>query len=75
LTSALDEGEWLASRPGRFTPRKRCPGTHWTEGWVGRRAGLDVGAKQQKSLPCPWQESKADRAISMLRVVFFSTLK
>jgi hypothetical protein len=22
LTSALDEGEWSASRPGRFTPRE-----------------------------------------------------
>jgi hypothetical protein len=29
LTSALDGGEWSASRPGRFTPRERAPGTHW----------------------------------------------
>jgi hypothetical protein len=28
LTSALDEGEWSASRPGRFTPGNRAPGTH-----------------------------------------------
>jgi hypothetical protein len=21
-------GEWSASRPGRFTPRERAPGTH-----------------------------------------------
>jgi hypothetical protein len=34
LTSALDGGEWSASRPGRFTPRERAPGTHWIEGWV-----------------------------------------
>jgi len=27
LTSALDGGEWSASRPGRFTPRERAPGT------------------------------------------------
>jgi hypothetical protein len=26
LTSALDGGEWSASRPGRFTPRERAPG-------------------------------------------------
>jgi hypothetical protein len=32
-TSALDGGEWSASRPGRFTP--------W-RGWVGPRAGLDT---------------------------------
>jgi hypothetical protein len=34
LTSELD-GEWSASRPGRFNPRERAPGTHWTGDWVG----------------------------------------
>jgi len=33
LTSALDGGEWSASRPGRFTPRERAADTHWI-GWV-----------------------------------------
>jgi hypothetical protein len=42
LTSALDGGEWSASRPGRFTPRERNPGTHWIGGWVGPRAVLLV---------------------------------
>jgi hypothetical protein len=28
LTSELDGGEWSASRPGRFTPKERAPGTH-----------------------------------------------
>jgi hypothetical protein len=27
LTSALDGGEWSASRPDRFTPKERVPGT------------------------------------------------
>jgi hypothetical protein len=27
LASALRGGEWSASRPGRFTPRERAPGT------------------------------------------------
>jgi hypothetical protein len=27
LTSALDEGEWLASHSNRFTPRERALGT------------------------------------------------
>jgi hypothetical protein len=42
LTSALDgvSGQRYA-RP-RFTPRERIPGTHWTGGWVGLRAGLEV---------------------------------
>jgi hypothetical protein len=29
LTSALDGGEWLASRPGRFTPKGRATGAVW----------------------------------------------
>jgi hypothetical protein len=41
LTSALDGGEWSASRPSRFTPRGNAPGTHWIGCWVGPRAGLD----------------------------------
>jgi hypothetical protein len=41
LTSALAGGEWSASRPGRFTPGERAPGTHWIGGWVAPRAGLD----------------------------------
>jgi hypothetical protein len=41
LTSALDGGEWSASRPGRFTLRERTLGTHWIGGWVGPRAVLD----------------------------------
>jgi hypothetical protein len=45
-TSALDGGEWSASRPGRFTPRERVPGTHWKGGWEGPRAGLDTVMKR-----------------------------
>jgi hypothetical protein len=41
LTSALVGGEWSVSRPCRFTPGKEPPGTHWTGGWEGLRAGLD----------------------------------
>jgi hypothetical protein len=32
LTSALDGGKWLVSRPGRFTPREKAPCTHWVGG-------------------------------------------
>jgi hypothetical protein len=48
LTSALDGGEWSISRPGRFIPRKRAPGTHWIGGWVGPRAVLDAVVKRKK---------------------------
>jgi hypothetical protein len=41
LTSALAGGEWSASRPGRITPGEKAPGTHWIEGLVDPRAGLN----------------------------------
>jgi hypothetical protein len=34
LTSALVGGEWSTSRPGRFTPGERAPGTHWRGGTI-----------------------------------------
>jgi hypothetical protein len=62
LTSALDGGEWSASRPGRaFTPGERTPGTHWRGGWVGPRAGLDTEARGK--ILCPRLESNPDRPV------------
>jgi hypothetical protein len=55
LTSALDEGKWSASRPGRFTPRERARGTHWIGGWVGPRTILDTVVKRK--IPSPRRES------------------
>jgi len=40
MTAALGGGELSAAHPGRTLPRER-PGTHFTGGWVGHRAGLD----------------------------------
>jgi hypothetical protein len=51
LTSALNGGEWSASRPGRFTSKERAPGTHWIGGWVGPRAVLDAVVKRRISSP------------------------
>jgi hypothetical protein len=42
LTSALDGGEWSASRPCRFTPAETVPTTHWIGGWVDPRGGMDT---------------------------------
>ena len=33
-------GEWSSARPGRHYARE-SPGTHFTAGWVGPRAGMD----------------------------------
>jgi hypothetical protein len=62
LTSALDGGEWSASRPGRFTPKERVPGTHWTGGRVGPRAVLDAVVKRK--IPSPRRESKLEPRLS-----------
>jgi len=52
LNSALDGGEWSVSRPGRFTPRERDPGTHWKGGWVGPGIILDMVVKRKIPSPC-----------------------
>jgi hypothetical protein len=41
LTSTLVGGEWSASRPCRFIPGEKAPGSDLIEGWVDPRAGLD----------------------------------
>jgi hypothetical protein len=61
LTSALDGVKWSASRPGRFTPRERSPGTHWIGGWVGPRAVLDAVVKRK--IPNPRGESNPRTSI------------
>jgi hypothetical protein len=55
LTSALDGGEWSASRTDRFNPTERALDTHWIGGWVGPRAVLDAVVKRK--IPSPCQES------------------
>jgi hypothetical protein len=55
LTSALAGDEWSASRPDRFTPEERTPGTHWIGCWVDPRAGLD-GVEKRKFSTLPGLE-------------------
>jgi hypothetical protein len=47
LTSALAGDELPASRPDRFNPGEKAPGTHWIRGWVDPRAGLDDVEKRK----------------------------
>jgi len=53
LTSALYGGERLASRPGRFTPRKRSPSTHSIGAWVDFRAVLEEMVKRKNTWDVP----------------------
>jgi hypothetical protein len=49
--SALDGGEWSASRPSRFTPGDKASGTHSIGGWVDTRTGLDDVEKRKNLAP------------------------
>jgi hypothetical protein len=52
LTSALVGGKWSDSRPCRFAPGERAPGTHWIRGWVGPKAHLeDIGKRKFLIIP------------------------
>jgi hypothetical protein len=51
LDHGLEGVEWSASRPSRFTPRERAPGTRWRGGWVSPRAVLDAVVKRK--IPSP----------------------
>jgi hypothetical protein len=60
MTSALDVGEWSASRPGRaLTQGKGTPGTHCTGGWVGPTGGLDTEARGKILSPLPGIEPRS----------------
>jgi len=48
LTSALDGGEWSASRPGRFSLRLRAHGTHWVGGLSGSQSQCGRGGEEKK---------------------------
>jgi hypothetical protein len=58
LTSALDGGEWSASRPRRFTPEETALGTHCLGDWVGPTADMDV--MERRKISFPYQESNPD---------------
>jgi hypothetical protein len=53
LTSALDVGDWSASRSNRFAPEEIVPDTNWIGGWVGPRAGLETAIKRKNPIIAP----------------------
>jgi hypothetical protein len=58
LTLSLVGGECSTSRPGRFNPGERAPGTHWIGGSVALRAGLD-DLEKRKFLTLPGLELRS----------------
>jgi hypothetical protein len=67
LTSVLVGGEWLASRPGRFTPGAKASDTNWIAAWVGPRAGLD-GVEKRKFFTLLGLELRPARSQSLYRL-------
>jgi hypothetical protein len=63
LTLALAEGEWSASRPGRFALGETAPSTHWIGGWVDPRAGLDNLEKRKFLTPPVPELQPLDRPV------------
>jgi hypothetical protein len=57
LVSALDRGEWSASRPGSITSAEIAPRAHSIGGWVGPRFGLDE-VEKKTMLPLPGIEPR-----------------
>jgi hypothetical protein len=60
-TSALDGGEWPASRPCHFTPRETAPAPHCIEGRVDPRAGVD--AMEKRLIFCSYREPNPDSLV------------
>ena len=56
LTLALDGDEWSALHHWGFTP-----GTHFTVGWVGPGAGVDI--LERRKITCPCRELKCDASV------------
>jgi hypothetical protein len=53
LTSEVDEGEWSASRAGRFTLGLKAYGIYWIGSSVGPKACLYAVAKRKISITAP----------------------
>jgi hypothetical protein len=76
LTSALVGDEWSASRPDRFTPGERAPGTQWIGGWMGPRADMD-DVENRKFLTLPGLElrplDRPSRSQSLYRLSYLGS--
>jgi hypothetical protein len=89
LTSALDGGEWSASRPGRYTPGDMAPGTHWIWGWGGSQSrskrcgeekilllpGIDPRPTNSQAVAIPTELSRLLLCFLVFRLNIYRILK
>jgi hypothetical protein len=68
-------GKRSESRPGRaLAPCERTPGTHFSGGWVGPRAGLDTEARGKILSPLPGIEPRSSGRPCCSRVTRLAAL-
>jgi hypothetical protein len=72
LTSALDGVSGQCHAPAALCPGERTPGTHFTGGWVGLRAGLDTEVRGK--ILCPCRESNLDCPVVQSDCIWHSAL-
>jgi hypothetical protein len=54
--------------PAAIPPEERFPDTHWTEGWVGPRASMDVVEGRKIKIPdSVWNGKKNNKASLKLK--------
>jgi hypothetical protein len=70
LISALDQGEWSASRLCPFAPGEMARGTHWIGGWVGLIVGLDAARKRKKVVLSGIEAGPSSPSLFRLTYVF-----
>jgi hypothetical protein len=65
FTSALDGGEWPASRPCRFTPREKVVVPAVQEaGWDPKPVSM---LQRGEKISCPYRESKPEFSVQSSR--------
>jgi hypothetical protein len=70
LTSALVGGEWLALRPGLFTPEESAPGNHSIECWVAPGT-VWTTLRRENSWPY-WDSNSETSIVQPVAILMFS---
>jgi hypothetical protein len=65
MSPALDGGECSASCLSRSTPEETAPVTHWIDGWLAPRAGLNTVLKRVNSCGTMLQPGRSRIRIPM----------
>jgi hypothetical protein len=64
FSSALDGGDWSASRPGQSNPGRRAVCSHWV-GYreMGPPPTISLDTSENRKIACPYRESNHDSSV------------